>query len=74
MTATIRKAEKVDLPQIFALYRELQPDDPPINEDLATVVWEQAVNNGVTYFVAESEGTNVATCYIAIIPNITRQL
>ena len=73
MTATIRKAEKVDLPQILALYRELQPDDPPINEDLATVVWEQAVNNGVTYFVAESEGTIVATCYIAIIPNITRQ-
>ena len=73
MSVKIRKAGKADLPQIFALYRELQPDDPPINEDLATAVWEQALNNGVTYFVAESDGTIVATCYIAIIPNITRQ-
>ena len=73
MGVTIRKAEKADLPQIFALYRELQPDDPPTNEDLAIAVWEQALNSGVTYFVAESDCAIVATCYIAVIPNITRQ-
>jgi predicted GNAT family acetyltransferase len=70
---TIRKATKEDLPHILSLYSELHPNDPPINEDSATSVWNQALYSGVTYFVAESRGTIVATCYIAIIPNITKQ-
>jgi len=70
--ATIRKAVKEDLPQILALYRELQPDDPPINESMATAVWDKSVGSGVTYFVAEIDGIVVATCYAAIIQNITR--
>jgi len=70
---TIRKAAKADLPHIFLLYRELQPDDPPINESKATAVWEKALYGGVTYFVAERNGAIVATCYVAIIPNITRR-
>jgi len=68
----IRKAVREDLPQIFALYQELQPDDPPTNEGMATAVWDKALDSGVTYFVAEIGGDVVATCYIAIIPNITR--
>jgi GNAT superfamily N-acetyltransferase len=69
----VRKAEKTDLPRIFELYRELQPDDPPIDENRATTVWEHAIKNGVIYFVAESNGIIVASCYVAIIPNITRR-
>ena len=69
---TIRKAIKEDLPQILALYRELQPDDPPINERMATAVWDKSIDSGVSYFVAETGGIIVATCYVAIIPNITR--
>jgi len=69
----IRTATKGDLPQIFDLYRELNPDDPPINEKDAIEVWDQAVNSGVTYFVADDNGRVTASCYIAIIPNITRQ-
>jgi len=70
---TIREATKQDLPQLFELYRELQPDDPPIDERVATAVYEKAIERGVTYFVAEHNGTIVATSYVAIIPNITRR-
>ena len=69
---SIRKATDSDLPHILELYRELQPLDPPVDSISASTVWEQAVSGGVTYFVAESCGVIVASCYIAIIPNITR--
>ena len=68
----IRISEKEDLPQIFKLYKELQPDDPPINEECATVVWGQANASGAKYFVADDNGCIVASCFVAIIPNITR--
>ena len=69
----IRVANITDLPQILELYKKLQPQDPPIEFNAAISVWEEAVNSGVTYFVADHDGFIVATCYIAIIPNITRQ-
>ena len=68
----IRAAVEADLQQVFKLYGELNPSDPPIDEAAAAAVWKQAVECGVTYFVAEAGGNIVATCYIAIIPNITR--
>jgi GNAT superfamily N-acetyltransferase len=68
----IRKAALADLPQMFTLYQELQPDDPPVNEKMAAEVWEKSLDSGVTYFVGETNGTIVATCYVAIILNITR--
>ena len=69
----IRIAVKSDLPQIFELYQELNPDDPAIDEDMAISIWEKATSGGVSYFVADHNGIITATCYIAIIPNITRQ-
>ena len=70
---TYRKAEKADLPKILELYKELQPQDPPINPKAAASVWGKSENSGITYFVAEKEGEIAASLYIAIIPNITRQ-
>ena len=69
----IREANKADLPRILELYKELQPHDPPIDADMAASVWEQAADNGVTYFVADHGGSIAATCYVAIIPNITKR-
>jgi len=69
----IRAALKTDMPQLRELYRELNPLDPLIDDNAATAAWEQAVNSGAMYFVAENNGHIVATCYVAIIPNITRQ-
>ena len=73
MNPLIRKAEISDIPQILDLYAQLQPLDSLIDESKARFVFEQANNCGVTYFVAEVDGHIAGTCYIAIIPNITRQ-
>ena len=73
MNIVIRTAIKADIPQLLELYKELQPLDPSIDIKAATAVWERSVNNGITYFVAEDNGCIAATCYIAIIPNMTKQ-
>jgi len=73
MNVTVRTATEEDLPHILDLYSELHPNAPSINKDSATAVWDQALQSGVTYFLAEIKGSIVATCYISIIPNITKQ-
>jgi GNAT superfamily N-acetyltransferase len=73
MNIQVRKAKSTDLPQILDLYIELQPLDPPIDASKAITVFEQAISCGVVYFVAENDGQIVGSCYISIIPNITRQ-
>ena len=87
MDIIIREATSNDIPQILELYAELQPHDsgrlgeqfaerttsPPINAETAFAVYTQAINSGVKYYVAVNDGKIVGSCYIAIIPNITRQ-
>jgi GNAT superfamily N-acetyltransferase len=73
MNTQIRKATSADIPQLIMLYAELQPLDPPIDKEAAITVFEQAANCGVVYFVADDNGRIIGSCYIAIIPNITRQ-
>ena len=73
MDIKIRQATSNDIPQILELYTELQPHDPPINTETALSIYMQAVNSGVKYYVAVNDGKIVGSCYIAIIPNITRQ-
>ncbi|MDR1531520.1 MAG: GNAT family N-acetyltransferase [Clostridiales bacterium] len=73
MGVEIRMATTADLPQLLALFAELQPDDPPIDNSLAETVFEKAVKNGVRYFVAVDERRIVGSCFIAIIPNLTRR-
>ncbi|MCL1917724.1 MAG: GNAT family N-acetyltransferase [Peptococcaceae bacterium] len=68
----IRNAAKKDLPQMLKLLEQLQPLDPPIDENAALAAFEQAERNGVLYFIAEEGGLLVGACYAAIIPNITR--
>jgi GNAT superfamily N-acetyltransferase len=69
----IRIANNTDVPQLLELYKELQQSDPPNDIDAAIAVLEKAMKNDVKYFVADNYGHIVGTCYIAIIPNITRQ-
>ena len=68
----IRRATKADMPKLLELYKELHPLDPPIDDNMAADVWEQSINSGAIYFVADNNERIVATCYVAIIPNITR--
>ena len=69
----IRKAASADIPQLLELYKELQPHDPPIDTGMAITIFEKTANHGVIYFVADNGGLIVGSCYIAIIPNITKQ-
>ena len=72
MNIQIRKATSDDIRHLLGLYAQLQPNDPPPDEDTAMTVFKQAVDRGVTYFVADDGGRIVGSCFIAIIPNITR--
>jgi GNAT superfamily N-acetyltransferase len=68
----IREATREDIPQVLGLYAQLNPDDKPVEVSLAAGIWEKAVENGVTYFVADIDGHITGSCYIAVIPNMTR--
>ena len=73
MAIRVRTAASGDVPRLLELYAELQPQDPPIEESAALDTFERAARQGCTYFVAEDGGLIVGTCYVAIIPNITKQ-
>jgi len=72
MEVIIRKALASDVESILELYKQLQPLDPVVDVETAMPVWEQSAKSGVTYFVAEVDKRVIATCYIAIIPNMSR--
>jgi GNAT superfamily N-acetyltransferase len=60
------------LPGILSLYRQLVPDEEPLDINEAEKIFEQGGQQGVRYFVALDGGRVVASCYIAVIPNMTR--
>ncbi|HNY18061.1 MAG TPA: GNAT family N-acetyltransferase [Treponemataceae bacterium] len=68
-----RFAETEDLPQILELYQELNPDDEPLSASAAAEIWAKSLQGDrVRYVVAVEGGRVIATCNIAIIPNLTR--
>ncbi|MBV1776846.1 GNAT family N-acetyltransferase [Burkholderiaceae bacterium DAT-1] len=71
MSTLTRKAELSDLEGLLALYRELRPHDPEqppavASARLASLLEQQFVH----VLVCESSGTLVATCMLAVIPNL----
>jgi N-acetylglutamate synthase-like GNAT family acetyltransferase len=69
----IREAHLKDYDQIMALYQQLQPDDPVVEEYQGKSVFESIIES--KYFiliVAEIEDTIISSCYLNIIPNLTR--
>ena len=73
MSSSIRHANSEDLEPIMALYRQLQSDDPvlPI-EDIKSAFSQILERDGLSIFVLESDGEIVSSCYLNIIPNLTR--
>ena len=69
----IRAATEKDIPQLIELYKDLSQSDLPIDFNSAVAVMKRAENNDVHYFVADDGERLVGICYIAIIPNMTRQ-
>lgn len=69
----IRSAARDDLAGLLALYRHLHPDDPAVDTEMARRVWETLIDSALTtVVVAELAGRIVASCMLAIIPNLTR--
>jgi GNAT superfamily N-acetyltransferase len=70
---TIRAAARGDLAAILALYRHLHPDDPAVETATAERVWETLTGSAfMTVVVAELERQVVASCTLAVVPNLTR--
>ncbi|MBC9979920.1 GNAT family N-acetyltransferase [Bradyrhizobium sp. INPA_01384B] len=73
MPLDIRPALPVDLPQLLALYRHLDPDDesPPL--DLAVQrLNELQAYRGSAVLIGLIASSVVASCTLVIIPNLTR--
>lgn len=69
----VRPAVKEDLAAILALYRHLHPTDPVIDDATASATWSSLQTSGmVTVVVAEMAGQVVASCTLAIVPNLSR--
>jgi GNAT superfamily N-acetyltransferase len=63
---------ETELFSLLELYRQLHPNDNPIDEATAKDVWANIKNQNIRYFAAKENGNIIASCYICIIPNLTR--
>jgi len=68
-----RQARREDLSGILALYPHLSPEDPTLPQDAAEAIWERIeADPSIAYFVACEEGQILSTCYVVVVPNLTR--
>ena len=61
-----------ELLSLLELYRQLEPNDEIINEITAKNIWKIIKTQNIKYFIAKDNGKIVASCYICIVPNLTR--
>lgn len=75
MTETaVRAARWDDLAGILALYRHLNPDDPPLDLAAAEPTWSAMLACALTTpIVANVAGMLASSCTLAIIPNLSRK-
>jgi GNAT superfamily N-acetyltransferase len=69
----IRTAEQRDLPQLLALYRHLNPDDPVISISAAREIFDQFNRQPDSLIFVGLKGPVLATtCTLVVTPNLTR--
>ncbi len=69
----VRLARKEELKDILALSRYLNPKDNCSYTPQHEEIWEKIHSyDNIFYFVVEERGVIVSSCYIVIIPNLTR--
>lgn len=69
----IRSVEHSDLPQLLALYRFLNPDDPETElSDAVKKLDSLRAISGSDIFAGFIENELVASCTLVVIPNLTR--
>jgi predicted GNAT family N-acyltransferase len=68
-----REARAGDFEDVIRLYRQLQPEDPVLQDGSDAAAFDQILSSpGLHLFVLELNGVVVATTYLNLIPNITR--
>ncbi|GGO47105.1 acetyltransferase [Streptomyces daqingensis] len=73
MDVTVRPASEAELPELLALYGELNPDDAPLPRASAEAVWQAvAGQRGRTVLVADALGAVAGTADCLVMPNLTR--
>jgi GNAT superfamily N-acetyltransferase len=73
MQPEIRLATVEDLPSLADLYRQLNPEDEALPPNQFAAVSEDILSSKhFELVVAESGGRLVGTCYLNVIPNLTR--
>lgn len=71
----VRKAETSDYDAVMALLRQLNPADPVVADRPGRAMFEHVLNSDANILlVAERQAEVVATCYLNVIPNLTRSL
>ena len=73
--ATARTIDADELDDLLALYRTLNPEDPPLDPHAADVreQWEAMLaDEWLDVVVVEHDDHLVATCLLSITPNLTR--
>lgn len=67
----VRIAVESDLDGVLALYRELRPADPELDEARRRAAWRRILDDhNLSIVVAQVRQTLVSTCMLAVIPNL----
>jgi len=69
----IREAREDDFGEVLRLYRQLQPGDPILSDGRDFEAFRTILDReGLTIFVLEDGNAIRSTCYLNVIPNLTR--
>ena len=69
----IRLAQEKDYDSVISLMGQLNPDDKDIHEPLGHQLFSKIVNTqGLSLYLVEIDGKAISTCYLNVIPNLTR--
>ena len=72
-TVIIRTAIESDHDAVLDLLQYLNPDDPPVPDKVSRKTYSQILEaDNFTIAVAEIDQVIVGTCYLNVIPNLTR--
>jgi GNAT superfamily N-acetyltransferase len=71
----IREAKPGDFDRVMELYAQLHPDDPVVEDGSDRRVYDEilADRNLHLFVLEDDDGTVNATCYLNVVPNITRR-
>jgi GNAT superfamily N-acetyltransferase len=62
-----------EIPSLLELYKQLNPRDEIVaDENAVKNIWDKITSRNIKYFTAKDDERIVSSCYICIIPNLTR--